>query len=134
MCLVFYMKNHKETESSMVKRVKCHPKAFIKEGILDLLFVGEGMTYVVLQEKKGRSKNTKQIIGGAKSNDTVKLTKLRTARAQNRGRSVRKEVSGRQSPDRGSSCRFKADFTPYQQPAFISGLGSHLRCLMPTML
>lgn len=64
---------------------------------------------MVLQEKKGGNGYFKQITGEAKRNDIVKLTTLRTARAQNRGRRVRKEVPGRKSPDRGSECCFRAE-------------------------
>lgn len=64
---------------------------------------------MVLQEKKGGNGYFKQITGEAKSNDIVKLNTLRTARAQNRGRRVRKEVPGRKSPDRGSECCCRAE-------------------------
>lgn len=62
------------------------------------------------EEKKGGTRYFKQITGEAKSNDIVKLTKLRTSRAQKGGRGeVRKEESGRKSPDRGFECCFRAE-------------------------
>lgn len=65
---------------------------------------------VLQEEKKGGTRYIKQITGEAKSNDIVKLTKLRASRAQNGGQGeVRKEESGRKSPDRGSECSFRAE-------------------------
>lgn len=79
---MFYGRYHECLKRGIVGTIKCQQKGFIKEGVLDLFFAGEGMVYVFIkEEKKGRNGHSRQITGKVKRNDTVYLmetTELRT--------------------------------------------------------
>lgn len=87
--------------------------------------------------KKRRKEGTivlNRLTDEAKSNDTVELIKLRPARAQNRGRKVRNEASGRKSPDRDcEGCvRAESSHRTNNQPLPVS-LAAVPGCLIPCL-
>lgn len=108
--LVFYGRNHEWLKRGIVGRIKCQQKSFIKEGVVDLFFVGEGMVYVFIKEEtKGRNGHSRQITGKVKRNDTVYLmetTELRTWEIK-----IMREVSTRKFPGKGTEWYFGAQIS-----------------------